>query len=113
MAVERDVLEKGTDNMRVETSSFNPIDIAISGMHGQGKQLEDISSNVANIGRAGSGTGGSVLTPGVTSGARAVTLDDLPAQMMNMNKATRAYEANVAVLKRYERMMETTLELLR
>lgn len=92
-------------------SSFNPIDIAIAGMQGQGKRLQQISSNVANIGRgtAGGKGGGSMLG----SGGKAVTMDDLPAQMMNMNSATRAYEANVAVLKRYERMMETTLELLR
>lgn len=93
-------------------SSFNPIDIAIAGMQGQGKRLQQISSNVANIGRGtagGKGGGSSMLG----SGGKAVTMDDLPAQMMNMNSATRAYEANVAVLKRYERMMETTLELLR
>ncbi len=93
-------------------SSFNPIDISISGMRGQGKRLEKISSNVANIGKGGANAGGSQL--GSAGGGRgAVTMDDLPAQMMNMNTATRAYEANVAVLKRYERMMETTLELLR
>jgi len=44
---------------------------------------------------------------------RAVTMDDLPRQMMNLNKAARTYEANVAVLKRYEKMINTTLELLR
>ncbi len=94
-------------------SSYNPIDIAISGMQSQGKRLEQISSNVANIGKvtAGGKAGGSMLGSG--GGGKAVTMDDLPAQMMNMNSATRAYEANVAVLKRYERMMETTLELLR
>ncbi len=93
-------------------SSYNPIDIAISGMRGQGKQLEKISSNIANIGKATAErkAGGGALGSG---GGRAVTMDDLPSQMMNMNSATRAYEANVAVLKRYERMMETTLELLR
>lgn len=102
--------------MRVE-SSFNPIDIAISGMRGQGKRLEDISSGVANIGKIAGSTGsaGSGIGPGaaIRSGANAVTMDDLPNQMINMNSATRAYEANVAVLKRYEKMMETTLELLR
>jgi len=38
---------------------------------------------------------------------------DLPVEMMNLAIAARAYEANVAVLKRYQRMVETTLELLR
>lgn len=93
-------------------SSYDPIDISISGMRGQGKRLERISSNVANIGKATSGEGGT--GPNLGAGARgAVTMADLPSQMINMNIATRAYEANVAVLKRYERMMEMTLELLR
>jgi len=38
---------------------------------------------------------------------------DLPIEMINLTVAARAYQANVAVLKRYQRMVETTLELLR
>ena len=38
---------------------------------------------------------------------------NLPMEMINLNMAMRAYQANVAVLKRYQRMVETTLELLR
>ncbi len=88
-------------------------------MRGQSKRLEKISSNVANIGKGIIGKGiagkeGVSSKLGVGAGGRGgVTMDDLPSQMINMNSATRAYEANVAVLKRYERMMETTLELLR
>ncbi len=37
----------------------------------------------------------------------------LPVEMMNLNIATRMYQANIAVLKRYQQMLETTLELLR
>jgi flagellar basal-body rod protein FlgC len=37
----------------------------------------------------------------------------LPTEMINLTVATRAYEANSAVLKRYQKMVETTLELLR
>jgi len=37
----------------------------------------------------------------------------LPVEMMNLNVATRAYQASAAVLRRYQRMVETTLELLR
>ena len=37
----------------------------------------------------------------------------LPMEMMNLNVASRAYQANAAVLKRYQRMVETSLELLR
>jgi len=38
---------------------------------------------------------------------------DLPVEMINLNLATRAYRANAAILKRYQRMVDTTLELLR
>jgi flagellar basal-body rod protein FlgC len=37
----------------------------------------------------------------------------LPIEMMNLTVASRAYQANAAILKRYQRMVETTLELLR
>jgi flagellar basal-body rod protein FlgC len=37
----------------------------------------------------------------------------LPVEMINMNIATKMYQANVAVLRRYQQMVETTLELLR
>jgi flagellar basal-body rod protein FlgC len=38
---------------------------------------------------------------------------NLPIEMMNLTIATRTYQANAAVLKRYQQMVETTLELLR
>lgn len=38
---------------------------------------------------------------------------DLPTEMINLTVATRAYQANAAILKRYQQMVETTLELLR
>lgn len=37
----------------------------------------------------------------------------MPVEMMNLNVASRAYQANAAILKRYQKMIETTLELLR
>ncbi len=37
----------------------------------------------------------------------------LPMEMMNLTIASRAYQANAAILKRYQRMVETALELLR
>ena len=37
----------------------------------------------------------------------------LPNEMVNLTVAARAYQANVAVLKRYQNMVESTLELLR
>ena len=37
----------------------------------------------------------------------------LPTELINLNAATKAYKANAAILKRYQNMVETTLELLR
>lgn len=37
----------------------------------------------------------------------------LPLEMVNMVSASRAYEANAAVLKRYQELIDATLELLR
>jgi flagellar basal-body rod protein FlgC len=37
----------------------------------------------------------------------------LPMEMMNLTLASRAYQANAAILRRYQKMVETTLELLR
>lgn len=38
---------------------------------------------------------------------------DLPKELINLTVATRAYQANAASLRRYQQMVETTLELLR
>jgi len=38
---------------------------------------------------------------------------DLPVEMINMVVASRAYQANAAILKRYQNMVEAALELLR
>lgn len=38
---------------------------------------------------------------------------DVPMEMMNLTIASRAYQANAAVLKRYQNMVDTSLELLR
>lgn len=38
---------------------------------------------------------------------------DVPVEMMEMITASRAYQANAAVLKRYQEMMDLTTELLR
>jgi flagellar basal-body rod protein FlgC len=37
----------------------------------------------------------------------------MPTEMMNLNQAARSYQANVAILKRYQRVVETSLELLK
>ena len=129
-------------------NSFDPIDIAISGIRAQGKQMKVISSNVANARTSDAGKGEpyrrleakfttdgdfggvkldeivtdmseflKVLDPGNPmadeGGYVAMPNVSLPVEMINMNIATKMYQANVAVLKRYQQIIETTLELLR
>ncbi len=134
--------------MEVDTG-FGPIDIAISGLRAQKKNIDLISSNVANaqstdngngqpyrrleavLKTDGDGVGGvsldeitmdmsdfpRILKPGHPDADEQgyVTMPNvkLPVEMMNLNIAARAYQANTAVLKRYQEMVETTLELLR
>jgi len=134
--------------MEVDTG-FGPIDIAISGLRAQKKNIDLISSNVANaqstdngngqpyrrleavLKTDGDGIGGvsldeitmdmsdfpRILKPGHPDADEQgyVTMPNvkLPVEMMNMNIAARAYQANTAVLKRYQEMVETTLELLK
>ena len=38
---------------------------------------------------------------------------NLPREMINLTLATKAYQANAAILKRYQQTVDTTLELLR
>ena len=128
---------------------FGPVDIAISGLRAQGKQMEVISSNIANARTTDAGKGepyrrleAIFKTDG--DGIGGVSLDEivkdmsdfhrkldpgnpnadeqgyvlmpnvsLPKEMINLNIAMRAYQANAAILKRYQAMVETALELLR
>lgn len=127
---------------------FGPIDISISGIKAQGRQMELISSNVANARTTDDGKGvpyrrleaalkyddeiGGVeidkietdmsdflriYDPGNPQadkdGYIAMPNVNLPQEMINLNIATRVYQVNVAVLKRYQRMVDNTLELLR
>lgn len=127
---------------------FGPIDIAISGIKAQGKQMELISSNVANARTVDDGKGvpyrrleaelkyddemgGVEIDKIETDMSEFLKIYDpgnpradqegyifmpnvnLPQEMINLNIATRVYQVNVAVLKRYQRMVDNTLELLR
>lgn len=128
---------------------FSPIDIAVSGLRAQGKQMEIISSNVANartmkgengmpykrlqaifesenegISEVGIGgimtdetQGQKILDPGNpaadANGYVSMPNVSLPKEMMDLTVASRAYQANAAVMKRYQRMAESTLELLK
>ena len=128
---------------------FGPVDIAISGLRAQHKQMEVISSNVANARTTDAGKGepyrrleaifktdgddiggvsldeivkdmsdfDRILDPGNPNADEQgyVTMPNvsLPKEMINLNIAMRAYKANAAILKRYQAMVETALELLR
>jgi flagellar basal-body rod protein FlgC len=134
--------------MEINTG-FSPIDIAISGLRAQGKRIEVISSNVANVQSTDNGNGQpyrrlEAILKTDSDGLGGVSLDEittdmsdflrilkpghpdadeqgyvrmpnvkLPIEMMNLNIAARAYQANTAVLRRYQQMVETTLELLK
>ena len=128
---------------------FGPIDIATSGLRAQNKNMEVISSNIANARTTDAGNGQPYrrlesIFKAEDEGVSGVTLDEiipdksnfirilnpghpdadkdgyvlmpnvsLPKELINLNAATRAYQANAAILKRYQKMVETTLELLR
>jgi len=130
-------------------NSLGPIDIAISGLQAQSKDIDVISSNVANARTTNAGRGepyrrlearfktdkdqmGGVsldkimqdtsdftpmLDPGNpdADGQGYVRMPNvnIATEMINLSIATRTYQANAAVLKRYQQMVETSLELLR
>jgi flagellar basal-body rod protein FlgC len=130
-------------------NTIGPIDIAVSGLRAQNKQMEVISSNIANARTTNAGNGQPyrrleaifktqkdniagvqidkiakdmgdftrVLDPGNPeadkNGYVQMPNVSLPVEMMNLTMATRTYQANAAVLRRYQQMVDTTLELLR
>ena len=134
--------------MKVE-NALGAIDIAVSGLRAQNKQMEIISSNIANSRTTDAGNGEPyrrleavlktqqkdisgvevekitkdkaeferVLDPGNPvadeNGYVQMPNVSIPIEMMNLSIATRTYQANAAVLKRYQQMVDTTLELLR
>ncbi|MGA2678014.1 MAG: flagellar basal body rod protein FlgC [Sedimentisphaerales bacterium] len=134
--------------MRIE-NAYGPIDIAVSGLRAQNKQMEIISSNIANAQTTDAGKGEpyrrleavlktqkdeisgveidkittdtsdfqKMLDPGNPKADKNGYVNmpnvSLPVEMMNLSLATSTYQANAAVLKRYQQMVETTLELLR
>ena len=130
-------------------NNFSPIDIAMSGLKAQNKNMEAISSNIANMRTTDAGNGEpyrriSARMRASNEGISCVEVDgmaedmssfkdmlnpghpdadangyvkmpnvNLPMELINMNQAKKLYQANAAVMKRYQQMAETTLELLR
>lgn len=58
-----------------------------------------------------------ILSPGNSradaNGYIAMPNVDIPVELMNLNLASRAYQANAAVLKRWQAMANTSLDLLK
>ena len=135
--------------MNIDGSMFGSLDIAISGLKAYGKQMEAISSNVANsrttdagngqpyrrieaIFKAQKGGNGGVeisefmedmsdfemilATPGDpranADGYIAMPNVNMAVETASLMQASRAYQANAAILKRYQTMVKTSLELL-
>jgi flagellar basal-body rod protein FlgC len=130
-------------------NNLSPIDIAMSGLRAQNKNMKAVSSNIANIRTTDAGNGEpyrrieakmratndgiscveveeiaedmsnfqELLDPGHpdadVNGYVRMPNVNLPMELINMNRAKKLYQANVAVMKRYQQMAETTLELLR
>jgi flagellar basal-body rod protein FlgC len=129
---------------------FGPVDVAVSGMQAQNKNLAAIYSNVANARTTDAGgqpyrrveaifkaqdsgdpLGGVMVEKLAQDDSPFPELFDpshpdadangyvkmpnvsLPTEMINLTIATRAYQANAAMLRRYQQIVDTALELLR
>ena len=131
------------------SNNLSPIDIAMSGLRAQNKNMEVISSNIANMRTTDTGNGepyrrieakmraanggiSCVEVEGITEDMSSFQelLDpghpdadangyvrmpniNLPMELIKMNDAKKLYQANAAVMKRYQQMANVTLELLR
>ena len=129
--------------MGINSVSGGSIDIIIAGLRAQGMKMKAVTANIANAdtgkGPGGKpyvrrdvvfgtgGTGGMLsgpqildvgpvkLPPGQAGepGADEMTNVQLPTEMMHLMTASRAYQANAAVLKGFKESIDVTLELLR
>jgi len=85
------VLSAGADDLSVEVQRIaQDLMTALKRVHDPGHPAADKDT-------------GDVLMPNV----------ELPVEMMHLMSASRAYQANAAALKRYQDMVDVTLELLR
>ena len=135
--------------MNVNSDMFGAMDIAVSGLKAYTKQMEVISSNVANARTTDAGDGQPyrrieaifkaeqegisgvevadivqdmsdfqkiLSSPGDpradANGYISMPNVDMPKELISLNLASRAYQANAAILKRYQAMVKSSLELL-
>lgn len=96
-----------TDNGQGEP--YRRIEAVFKADDAGGVSVDNVSTDMSDFTR--------ILKPGHANadqqGYVAMPNVSVPIEMMNLNTAVRSYQANAAVLKRYQGMMETTLELLR
>ena len=121
----------------------SPADISISGLIAQSARMKAISANIANSNTPGYRRRHAVLSAGadeLSVQVRKIAQDlttalkrvhdpshpgadedgyvlmpnvELPVELMHLVSASRAYQANAAALKRYQEMVDITVELLR
>ena len=88
---------------------YRRIETKLKTLPGGGVEVEDIVEDESEFlefydpGHPEANAGGYVRMPNV----------NLPREMINLTLATKAYQANAAILKRYQQTVDTTLELLR
>ena len=93
-----------TVNLTADSRRFFKTDDEIGGVTLE-KIVKDMSAfqKILDPGNPYADEDGYILMPNVK----------LPRELINLTIATRTYQANAASLKRYQQMVETTLELLR
>ena len=88
---------------------YRRVEAKLQAQPGGGVEVEELVEDEGNFlefydpGHPEADAAGYVLMPNV----------NLPREMINLTLATKAYQANAAILKRYQQTVETTLELLR
>ncbi len=128
---------------------FGAMDIAISGLKANRRQMDVITSNVVNSRTTDAGNGKpyrrleallETTGDGVTGVQVSKIVEDMSdfqrllkpghpdadsdgyvmmpnvnmaQEVINLNMASRAYQASAAVMKRYQKMVETSLNLLK
>lgn len=135
--------------MRIGENMFGAMDIAISGLKANRRQMDVITSNVVNSRTTDAGNGKpyrrleallETTGDGVTGVQVSKIVEDMSdfqrllkpghpdadsdgyvmmpnvnmaQEVINLNMASRAYQASAAVMKRYQKMVETSLNLLK
>lgn len=95
---------KGSPYRRLETMLKTVESDGISGV-----EVDEVAGDMSDFLQ--------ILSPGHSmadaNGYIAMPNVDIPIEMMNLNLASNAYQANAAVLKRWQAMANTSLELLK